>query len=139
VDADGNEAIARRYLAALSARADPDAVAAFFTADAILVALPNRLVPGGASRDVAGMREARARGLALLSAERYDVVGCVSQDRRVAMEVIWSGTARAAAGPFRAGQELRAHFAIFLEFRDGRIASQRNYDCFEEWGGPTTG
>jgi hypothetical protein len=24
-------------------------------------------------------------------------------------------------------------FAVFLEFRDGRIARQRNYDCFEPW------
>jgi hypothetical protein len=33
---------------------------------------------------------------------------------------------------------LRAHFALFLEFRDGRIVRQRNYDCFEAWhSGPT--
>ena len=37
------------------------------------------------------------------------------------------------AGPFIAGQTLRARFAIFLEFRDGRIARQRNYDCFDPW------
>jgi len=26
---------------------------------------------------------------------------------------------------------LRAHIAAFLEFRDGRIIAQRNYDCYE--------
>jgi ketosteroid isomerase-like protein len=29
------------------------------------------------------------------------------------------------------GEELEAHFALFLEFRDGRIWRQRNYDCFQ--------
>jgi ketosteroid isomerase-like protein len=26
---------------------------------------------------------------------------------------------------------LRAHLGVFLEFRDGRIVAQRNYDCYE--------
>ena len=26
-----------------------------------------------------------------------------------------------------------ARFAIFLDFRDGRIVRQRNYDCFDPW------
>jgi ketosteroid isomerase-like protein len=26
---------------------------------------------------------------------------------------------------------MRAHIAAFLEFRDGRIVAQRNYDCYE--------
>jgi ketosteroid isomerase-like protein len=26
---------------------------------------------------------------------------------------------------------LRAHIAAFLDFRDGKIIAQRNYDCYE--------
>jgi ketosteroid isomerase-like protein len=26
---------------------------------------------------------------------------------------------------------MRARFAVFFGFRDGKICSQRNYDCFE--------
>jgi ketosteroid isomerase-like protein len=26
---------------------------------------------------------------------------------------------------------MRAHIAAFLEFRDGKIVAQRNYDCYE--------
>lgn len=32
-----------------------------------------------------------------------------------------------------AGQVLRARFGVFLDFRDGRIVRQRNYDCFDPW------
>jgi len=28
---------------------------------------------------------------------------------------------------------MRAHSAMFFEFRDGKIASQKNYDCFKAW------
>jgi hypothetical protein len=29
------------------------------------------------------------------------------------------------------GDTMRAEFGVFLSFRDDRICSQRNYDCFE--------
>jgi ketosteroid isomerase-like protein len=32
-----------------------------------------------------------------------------------------------------AGGEMRAYFAVFFEFRDGKIVAQRNYDCFDPW------
>jgi ketosteroid isomerase-like protein len=36
-------------------------------------------------------------------------------------------------GTLAPGDRMKAHFAMFFEFRDGRIALQRNYDCFEAW------
>jgi ketosteroid isomerase-like protein len=32
-----------------------------------------------------------------------------------------------------AGAEMRAHSAMFIEFRDGKIVAQRNYDRFQPW------
>jgi len=32
-----------------------------------------------------------------------------------------------------AGGTMRAHVAIFLEFRNGKIVAQRHYDCYEPW------
>jgi len=52
---------------------------------------------------------------------------------------LWSTVqARAAAarkaflGP-ASRREIRAHSAMFFEFKDSKIVSQRNYDCFEPW------
>lgn len=38
---------------------------------------------------------------------------------------------RPSRGSQPAGGEMRAHFGVFLDVRDGRIAAQRNHDCFE--------
>lgn len=51
----------------------------------------------------------------------------------VALEVLWIGKLAVPLGNLQAGSEMRAHSAMFLEFRDGKIVDQRNYDCFEPW------
>jgi len=32
-----------------------------------------------------------------------------------------------------AGQTMTARFAMFFEMRDGKIARDHTYDCFEPW------
>ena len=134
--------VAKQYLSRLSDGAGPEELDSFFAPDAILEEFPNRLRPNGAAGNLQAMKEARARGLALLKAERFELVNAVAGNDQVAMEVpraarrprmIWTGTVRDAAGPFAAGHALRARFALFMEFRDGRIVRQRNYDCFDPW------
>jgi ketosteroid isomerase-like protein len=46
----------------------------------------------------------------------------------VALEVVWTGELAIPFGTLTAGSELRAHSAMFMEFRDGKIVAQRNYD-----------
>ncbi len=52
---------------------------------------------------------------------------------RVVIEAVWVGTLAMPVEAIPAGGEMRAYFAMFLEFRDGKIVAQRNYDCFEPW------
>jgi len=125
--------VTKQYLSRLSDGAEPEELDSFFAPDVVYEEFPNRLRPNGASGDLQAMKHARARGRALLNAERFELVNAVAGDGKVAMEVIWTGTIRDAAGPFTAGQALRARFALFMEFRDGRIVRQRNYDCFDPW------
>lgn len=54
-------------------------------------------------------------------------------DSRLTVEVLWTGRLAMPLGALSAGGEPRAHSARFFEFRDGKIASQRSYDCFEAW------
>jgi ketosteroid isomerase-like protein len=125
--------IARRYIALLSSGADAEALAEFFDPDVVQEEFPNRLLPNGATRDLRAIKDARRRGRALLSEERFELLNALGDGDQVVMELVWTGTVAVDAGPFRAGQSLRARFAVFLEFRNGRILRQRNYDCFDPW------
>jgi ketosteroid isomerase-like protein len=128
-----NLAIVRRYLAAIEARAPEADITAFFAKDVIQEEFPNRLVPNGTRRDLAGLREASARGRKVLRAERYEVQNELAAGDRVALEVIWTGELAVPFGSLPVGGQLRARFGVFIDLRDGKIVAQRNYDCFDPW------
>jgi ketosteroid isomerase-like protein len=131
-----NLELARRYLSAIEASTDPtraggEQAADFFHPDVLQEEFPNRFVPTGAKRDLAALKEAGARGRAVLQGQRYEVRAAYALADTVILEVLWVGKLALQIGALTAGQEMRAHFAVFLEFRDGLIYRQRNYDCFE--------
>jgi ketosteroid isomerase-like protein len=126
---DENLATARRFLAAIEAR-DPT-LSEFFTPDVLQWELPNRVTPNGARRGLQEMAEAGERGRKVLTAERYEVLEAVAQGNLVALEVRWTGTLAVAYGSIPVGGQITAHLAMFMEFRDGKICAQRNYDCFD--------
>ena len=129
-----NTAIARRYLAALERGESADAIAEYFHPDIIIEEFPNRLFPAGVRRDLAALKEGVEQGRKIVTSQRFEVRGALIEGQRVALEVAWNGTLACDLGQqLPQGTTLRARLAIFLEFRDGRIISQRNYDCYEEW------
>jgi ketosteroid isomerase-like protein len=124
--------IAKAYLAALE-RGDSEAALAHFAEDVIQEEFPNRLMPNGATRDLAALREAAARGQKVMAGQQYRLLSAVAEGARVALEVQWIGTLAVSLGSLPSGGQMRARFAIFLEFRDDKIVRQHNYDCFEPW------
>src|SRR5262249_6856401 len=94
---------------------------------------PNRLLPNGARRDLAGILAAGDRGQQVITGHRYELLSIVVEGDRAAVEFIWSGTLVVPVGPLAVGAVIRGRFASFLEFRDGRIVAQRSYDCFDPW------
>jgi hypothetical protein len=48
----------------------------------------------------------------------------------VAIELEWIGVLAVPVMSLPAGSGMKASVAMFLTFREGRIASQRNYDCY---------
>jgi ketosteroid isomerase-like protein len=113
-------------------RADLD-IASFYTPDVIQDEFPNRVVPNGIRRDLKAIREASERGKGVMKEQTLEIVNTVSSGDTVVVEAKWSGTLAIDAGPIPKGTVMRARFAQFYEFRDGRIAAMRNYDCFEPW------
>jgi hypothetical protein len=106
--------VAKQYLSRLSDGAGPEELDSFLAPDVVYEEFPNRLRANGATGDLQAIKEARARGRALLKAERFELVNAVAGDVKVAVQVIWTGTVRDAIGPFSAGRRLRARFALFM-------------------------
>ena len=126
-----NVELAKRYLEAIEAGATGDELADFFAPDAVQEEFPNRLVPMGARRDLTAILDAAARGRAAMAGQSFRILHAVADGDQVALEIEWVGTTAIPIGDLPAGGEMRARFGVFLEYRDGKIAAQRNYDCFE--------
>ncbi|HEV7629308.1 MAG TPA: nuclear transport factor 2 family protein [Streptomyces sp.] len=123
-----------RYLRAVSRFATGAELASFFHEAVVHRELPNLLLPDGAVRDLAAIKEAAESGRKVVSEQTFEVVNAVAADGRVALEAVWTGTLAVKVGELPAGHVLRAHIASFLELREGRIAGQRSYDCYEPIG-----
>jgi len=128
-----NLALVRRYLAAVASGATGDALATFYAPDVVQEEFPNRLMPAGARRDLAAILDAALRGQAAMTAQSFDLLNAVVQGDQIALEVQWVGTLAIPFGALPVGGQMRARFAQFFQLRDGRIAAQRNYDCFDPW------
>lgn len=131
--ADDLRNLATQYLAALERGTTGAELAAFFTDEVIQEEFPNRLMPTGARRDLTALLDGAVRGQQLMVAQRYALLNSLVDGNQVALEVQWTGTLAIPLGSIPAGGEMRARFAVFLTYRDGKIAHQRNYDCFEPW------
>ena len=114
--------LTRKYLAAVEQCAVGPTLAAFYTEDVVQEEFPNQFTPLGARRELTQILEAAERGRALLKSQTFEVQNTIEQDNQIAIEILWTGI-------LKTGAELKARFATILEFRDGRIARQRNYDC----------
>jgi ketosteroid isomerase-like protein len=128
-----NLRVIRAYLQAVAGAATGEALARFYTEDALQVELPNRLNPGGGRSDLAALLERAEQVPMLLRQQTFELRSAVAEGPLVAVEAIWSGVLAVPFGTLAPGDSMKAHFAIFFELRAGRICSQRNYDCFEPW------
>ena len=125
--------ITERYFKALQEGATGEKLASFYDPEIVQEEFPNHLLPRGATRDLNRILAEAERGQSLMYGHYYRVESIMVDGNRAAVEFIWSGKLKIPRGSLGAGTEMRGRFATFLEFRDGRIISQRSYDCFEPW------
>lgn len=124
---------ARQYIRALEGGATGSSLASFFTPDVAIREMPNRVAPHGSVSDLAKALEAAKRGQQLFKQQTYAITNILGEGDWVALEMDWTGMTAVPIQNLPPNSEMRDHAAIFLQFRDGRIARQRHYDCFEPW------
>jgi ketosteroid isomerase-like protein len=128
-----NLAIARRYLEAVENGAEGTALADFFTKDVVHEEFPNRLEPIGCHRDLDGILDTAREEKRTLRAQKFDILNSIVDGESVALEILWSGYLAVPVDTLPADSEMRAHISLWLEFRDGKICRQHNYNCFDPW------
>jgi ketosteroid isomerase-like protein len=128
--ASSNSSLARQYLLAVASLGPFDDVANFFSPDIVFQEFPNRIAPQGRFRRAADLRAAYEQGRQLLRSQTYTVQRIVEAGDEIAVELEWVGTLAIPVMNLPAGSEMKAFVAMFLTFRDGKIISQRNYDCY---------
>jgi ketosteroid isomerase-like protein len=112
----------------------PETVADFFAPDVVFHEFPNRVAPQGRVRRFADLGAAYEQGRKILQSQTYNVQRIIEAGDEVAVELEWNGILAVPVMNLPAGSEMKAFVAMFLTFRDGKIVSQRNYDCYPPFG-----
>ena len=128
--ATSNASLARQYLQAVESLGPPEDVAAFYGPDVVFQEFPNRIAPQGRIRRAGDLSAAYQKGQQLLRSQTYAVLRIIEAGDEVAVELEWTGVLAIPVMNLPAGSEMKAFVAMFLTFRDGKIISQRNYDCY---------
>lgn len=126
-----NLAIARQYLKTIESGGAIDELAQFFASEVTLEIFPSRFFPKGSRSNLQGIRTAAERGKKVMANQSYEIKNALASSDQVALEVEFIGTLLASFQHIPAGGQMRAHVAIFLTFKNGKIISQRNYDCYD--------
>jgi len=123
--------IAKNYLKALKQGKTGKDLAIFFHEDVEQVEMPNQLNMNGTTSDLNTILERAEQGKKLLKSHDYQIRNAFVHEHTVVMELDWSGILNVHIGTLNAGQTMKAHFAMFIDFKDGKIIYLRNYNCFE--------
>jgi ketosteroid isomerase-like protein len=125
------KAIANQFIRTLEHRKSPDDLLQFYHPDIKQIEFPNTVTKNRTVRNLTDLKEASEKGKKLLQKEEYEVLNSWSFENTVIIEAIWTGTLAVPMGNIPVGGQMKAYFAQFYEFKDGKIFKQRNYDCFE--------
>src|SRR6516165_4056762 len=125
-----NVARMHEYLQAVASLGAPETVANFCSADVTFQEFPNRIAPTGRIRRSPELRAAYEQGRRILQSQEYKVQRVIENGDEIAVELEWTGVLAIPVMNLPAGHEIKAYVAMFLTFREGKIVSQRNYDCY---------
>ena len=93
--------------------------------------LPNLLNKNGQIRNLETSLEGMKKAKMILAGQKYEIVGVIENEEKIAVEKIWTGKMSMDIGNLKKDQELKAYICAVVEFKDGKIFRHRTYDCYE--------
>ena len=124
-------AITKNYLKAIEEGKTADELAIYYCESVEQIEYPNRLLPNGAKRNLNDLKEASLKGKNVIINQHYDIQKSYVIGSTVILEIIWTATIAVPIEQTPSGGQMKAYFAQFIEFENGKIVRQRTYDCFE--------
>ena len=128
-----NVELAIEFIKAVSEGRIGEGLNNFYDESANQIEYPNLLTKKIVERNLDAIKDASIKGKQVISIQNYEIIKAYSCGNTVIIEAIWTGRLAIPLGKLKAGDEMKAYFAQFFEFRDGKIVKQRNYDCFENF------
>jgi len=125
------KAIAIDFIKTLQHRKSAGELLEFYHPDIEQTEFPNAVTKNATVRNLNDLKNASEKGKKILQKEEYNVINSFVFENTVVIEAVWIGTLAIPLGNIPVGGEMKAYFAQFFEFKDGKILKQRNYDCFE--------
>ena len=125
--------IVEEFLKTLETRTDFEELIPFYHPEVEQIEYPNLLTTVKTCRSLDDLRNAAEKGKGVLQSEKYEIINKYTAESVVIVEVVWRGILDIPIGKLKPGDTMKAYFAQFYEFKDGRIIRQRNYDCFEHF------
>ena len=130
-DCTKNEKVVIEFLNMVANRSSSSELDKFYHPEIQQIEYPNAVLKATAFRNLQDLKDGAERGKSIMSGENYAITQLHSFGDIVVLEAIWTGTIAVNIGNLKAGEHMKAYFAQFFEFKDGKIYRQRNYDCFE--------
>ena len=123
----------KKYISTIEEKNDIAEVFQFYHPDVEQIEYSNILLKNKTIRRLNDLKEAYLKGKAVLQSEKYKIINSYEQNNIVIIEAEWIGVLAVPFGSKKIGDEIKANFAQFYEFENGKILNQRNYDCFEQF------
>ena len=127
-----NIATVRAFIEAVE-RFDAEAAARFLDAQIVQTELPNKLYAKGQVRGRGDLIRDLPKGRQVLRSQAYPISTIFAAGDKVAVETRWEGVLNVPLGRLQPGDSMVAHICMIFTLRDGKIAAQRNYDCYEDF------
>lgn len=113
---------------------DADALAELLADDFEVIEYPNLVVPNGQKRGREGALKGIKVAQQILSEQTYEVTNIFATGDLVVFQALWSGRLKIAFDKFGPGLFMKAECAGILRFREGKLVSQHEYDCYHPFG-----
>jgi hypothetical protein len=128
---EANLAVARRYIELVERFAQPAEFEGVIHPDIKHEEYPNLLLKNGSKRDYTTLAVGPQQGRKILADNRFEIKNAFAAGDWVTLEIVWTGTLAIPLAGMAAGAELKAYIATLLQFHEGQIITQHQYDCYE--------